>query len=93
MKSISCVLLLTLMSCSSNKIIPKNVKEISNLASKRCDFVDDLSIKGEGISDHKLKFAIQKYAAERSANAYVINEIIKNGSSVAVTGSVFHCSK
>lgn len=93
MKFIFCVLLLVLMSCSSNKTLPQNVKEISSSHSEKCQFVDALNMKEESVSAHQLKQQIQKLSASRGANAYVINENIKNGFQVAITGSLFHCSK
>jgi len=84
---------LFLQSCTSNQIKPQKVKEISQAQSKRCTFIDDISIERENISEQKLNQQIRVIASKKESDSFLVEERINNGKKIKIIGSLFNCSK
>ena len=92
MKMIFIVLLLFL-SCSHKKTInPNKVHQILKEDMHLCLFVDDLKIEKDNLSEIKFHEEIRMFAASRDSNAYVIDELIVNGTKKKALGSLMKCS-
>lgn len=93
MKWIFIVLLLS-VSCSHKKTMnPNKVRQIAKEDMHLCLFVDDLKLEKDNLSEIKFHEEIRMYAAARGSNAYVIDELIVNGTKKKVLGSLLKCSR
>ena len=93
MKWIFIVVLFSL-SCSHKKTInPNKVRQIAKEDMHLCLFVDDLKIEKDNLSEIKFHEEIRMLAASRGSDAYVVDELIVNGSKKKALGSLLKCSR
>lgn len=87
------IIMLMQISCSTNKVATKDLKELYKGEEKKCEYVKKITINSQSGDERAATLEFKKQVIEADADSYLLDEVVNNGKETKVIGSAFSCTK